>query len=74
MKQVNSRPCPYCFEPIASQALRCNHCAGQLRDCPHCKQKVGVVTRQKFVGLIRGGMKTRLRCLSCDRVLDGPRL
>ena len=69
----SSRPCPYRAEPIAREALRCRHCAGELRHCSQCQTTVGTVARQKFVGLVRGGMKTQLSCLQCGKVLDGPR-
>lgn len=67
------RACPYCFAEIDKRALRCPHCSGELRACQRCGENVGFVTRQKFVGLLRGGMKTQLRCMTCDLVLDGPR-
>lgn len=65
--------CPYCKEPIASNASRCSKCGGELRNCPRCKRYVGTRSKQKFVGMARGGMKTQYRCMNCDRVLDGPR-
>lgn len=74
MTTTSMRQCPYCTEDIPAAALRCRHCAGELRYCPRCEGKVGVVARQKFVGMLRGGMKTQLRCMKCGRVLDGPRL
>lgn len=33
----------------------------------------GMKSKQKFVGLARGGMKTQYRCTHCAKVLDGPR-
>lgn len=65
--------CPYCFGEIHDHATRCVHCAGELRVCRRCGKPVGVVAHQKFVGLMRGGMKTQYRCQDCGLVLDGPR-
>jgi hypothetical protein len=66
-------PCPYCRREIAADAFRCWNCGGEQRYCPRCEDFVGVSSHQKFVGMLRGGMKTQLRCLNCDRVVDGPR-
>lgn len=41
--------------------------------CPNDKRWVGLVSHQKFVGFVRGGMKTQYRCELCNKVLDGPR-
>lgn len=68
-----SRACPYCRASIAQDALRCQHCAGELKYCPGCRSVVGMTAKQKFVGMARGGMKTQYRCMTCGRVLDGPR-
>jgi len=65
--------CPYCVEPIDEAATRCKHCAGELRHCPNCGRNVGLTTKQKFVGVLRGGMKVQSRCVNCGKVLDGPR-
>lgn len=65
--------CPYCSVSIADTAIRCPHCGGEQRYCPTCNDLVGVWSKQKFVGLARGGTKTQYRCLRCNRVLDGPR-
>ena len=69
-----TRACPYCAATINAAALRCGSCAGELKYCKSCGQNVGMTSKQKFVGLIRGGMKTQFRCMKCDRVLDGPRM
>lgn len=58
---------------ISDQATRCPNCAGEFRYCPHDKRLIGVKSKSKFVGLLRGGTQVQLRCMSCDRVLDGPR-
>lgn len=73
MPAAETRPCPYCHSPMAVDASRCPSCAGELRDCPRCKQKVATVSKQKFVGVVRGGMKTQVRCATCNTILDGPR-
>ncbi|MGH2895364.1 MAG: DUF2510 domain-containing protein [Solirubrobacteraceae bacterium] len=67
------RPCPYCTAPMPVQATRCPTCTGELRHRRYCGGPMGVATRQKFVGMVRGGMKTQSRCLGCNRILDGPR-
>lgn len=67
-----TRNCDYCTTEIPAQATRCPSCAGEFRYCPNDKRLVGTTSRQKFVGLLRGGMKTQFRCTHCDRVLDGP--
>lgn len=72
--QGGTRACPYCNEPISTGATRCKHCAGEMRACPACGDIVGLTTKQKFVGLARGGMKVQSRCMRCNRVLDGPRI
>jgi hypothetical protein len=43
------------------------------RYCSRCEDFVGVTSHEKSVGLIRGGVKTQLRCLNCNKVVDGPR-
>lgn len=65
--------CPYCFEVVAEHATRCKHCAGDIRNCPDCGKNVRVTIKQKFVGVLRGGTKTQVRCMECDAVLEGPR-
>jgi hypothetical protein len=70
---VDTRPCPYCTTPIARKALRCASCGGELKFCRGCAMPMGMTSKQKFVGLARGGMKTQYRCMKCNRVLDGPR-
>lgn len=72
-KTTETRDCPYCFEQIPEEATRCKHCAGKLWPCPKCLDNVGVVTKQKFVGLLRGGTKEQRRCMDCGTVVDGPR-
>jgi hypothetical protein len=66
-------PCPYCRRDIAADAFRCPSCGGEQRYCHRCKDFVGVSSHEKFVGLVRGGMRTQLRCLNCNKVVDGPR-
>jgi hypothetical protein len=68
-----NRPCPYCTLDIARKASRCPHCAGELRWCARCGEHVAMTSKQKFVGVLRGGMKTQYRCAKCGTVLDGPR-
>lgn len=68
-----TRACDYCTREISAAATRCPHCAGEFRYCPTDKRYVGLTSKQKFVGLMRGGHQTQYRCISCDRVLDGPR-
>lgn len=69
-----TRSCPYCAEQMAAGATRCQLCSGELRFCSHCKQNVGTISKQKLVGVLRGGMKARVSCMRCGRTLDGPRL
>lgn len=68
-----ARPCPYCRSSISAEAARCSQCAGDLLWCKRCNARVGVVDKQKFVGLARGGTKTRRSCMTCNAILDGPR-
>lgn len=68
-----TKSCPYCQSDISSAATRCPHCAGEMRHCWKCRQVVGLTTKQKFVGWMRGGTKTQYRCMTCNEVLDGPR-
>lgn len=68
-----TRACPYCMSEIPAQALRCRHCSGELRHCDRCGDLRGTTSKQKFVGMLRGGTKTQYRCMVCDKVLDGPR-
>jgi hypothetical protein len=65
--------CPYCFTGIHPQATRCPSCGGERRFCPQCQSLQGMTSKQKFVGLVRGGTKTRFNCMGCNSVLDGPR-
>lgn len=65
--------CAYCTRSISSVALRCEHCGGDFRYCKRCDDLVGVTSRQKFVGLLRGGTKTQYNCIDCGYTLDGPR-
>lgn len=67
------RRCPYCTSAMPRQAQRCATCGGDLRFCPRCKDLVGLTSKQKFVGVLRGGMKTQYGCMRCYKVLDGPR-
>jgi hypothetical protein len=66
-------PCPYCRRDIDADAFRCPSCGGEQHYCPRCNDFVGVSSHQKYVGFARGGMKTQLRCLNCNKVVDGPR-
>jgi hypothetical protein len=70
---ADTRPCPYCTSPIARKALRCGSCAGELKFCRTCRMPMGMTSKQKFVGIVRGGMKTQYRCMKCRHILDGPR-
>lgn len=74
MSGETARDCPYCFGTIDALATRCKHCAGELRYCRRCGDNVGVTTKEKFVGLFRGGHQTQYRCMRCDRVVAGPRM
>jgi hypothetical protein len=65
-----TRPCPYCRTPIHQEARRCQACAGDLRYCSNCKANVGMTSKQKFVGIVRGGTKTQYRCM---KLRQGPR-
>lgn len=65
--------CPYCHSGIHPDASRCPSCSGELKFCSSCREHVGVTSKQKFVGMARGGMKTQYRCMKCGRVVDGPR-
>jgi hypothetical protein len=67
------RLCPYCKSEIHADATRCPSCSGEMRFCPACQANVGLDSKQKFVGFVRGGTKTQYRCKQCARVLDGPR-
>ena len=64
--------CPYCQASMQGPATRCASCSGELKHCPECKTLVGMSSKQKFVGVLRGGMKTQYKCLRCRRTLDGP--
>lgn len=70
---ASQRPCPYCTTPMPTMASRCTACSGQLRFCKRCKAQMGTHSKQKFVGLARGGSKEQQRCMGCNAVLDGPR-
>lgn len=70
---TDTNACDYCTTQIPAGATRCPQCAGQFYFCPTDKRHVGVTSKQKFVGLMRGGTKTQYRCMHCGRVLDGPR-
>jgi len=71
--EQETRQCPYCTSQISRDALRCAHCSGELKWCSRCKELVGMTSKQKFVGLARGGMKAQYRCMKCAKTLDGPR-
>lgn len=71
---AETRACDYCTTQIPAQAIRCPSCAGEFRHCPTDQRLVGVKSKEVFVGLLRGGKKTRVSCLSCGRVLEGPRI
>lgn len=72
-RAMATRSCDYCTSEIPEQATRCPQCSGEFRRCPAEGRLVGMTTKQKFVGVLRGGTKTQYRCMHCDRVLDGPR-
>lgn len=65
--------CPYCGSNIHPEASRCAACSGELRFCPRCVAMRGLTSKQKFVGVLRGGTKTQYRCKQCAKILDGPR-
>lgn len=69
----DTRECGYCTSTIPASALRCPQCSGEFHHCPHCKELVAVSTRQKFVGLVRGGRTPVVDCLRCGKQLTGPR-
>lgn len=69
-----TRECGYCTSEIPAGALRCPRCAGEFHHCPRCKQLVAVSTRQKSVGLARGGRTPVADCLRCGKQITGPRL
>lgn len=69
-----TRACPYCFNQIAEQATRCQHCSGVLAWCKKCKGMMPVTTKRKWVGIARGGTQDQHRCRQCNKVLEGPRL
>jgi hypothetical protein len=68
----DERPCDYCLQPVPSQAVRCNHCAGEFRQCPTCRRKVGLTTTKKPVTLVF--RKTNLLCMHCGRKLGESRV
>lgn len=70
---TNTVPCPYCKVSISDVATRCQHCGGEQKYCSRCDDLVAMTSKQKFVGIARGGMKTQYRCARCSKVLDGPR-
>lgn len=71
--EENSR-CPYCSQPIRGDATRCRHCGGELRYCPRCREQVPVREKKKFVGIARGITQIQLRCVRCNKKLEGPSL
>ena len=68
-----TRECGYCTSEIPASALRCPKCSGEFHHCPRCKQLVAVSTRQKTVGLARGGRTAVAHCLRCGKQVAGPR-
>lgn len=71
---TNTAECPYCFGSINPKATRCPHCAGEFMYCPKCKANRAITTKNKFVGVLRGGHKPQHSCAVCRRVLAGPRM
>lgn len=67
-----TQPCPYCRGAMPYEATRCPSCAGELLWCTRCNDLVATTSKQKFVGMARGGMKTQVRCARCSKILDGP--
>lgn len=67
-----TRACGYCTSEIPASALRCPKCSGEFRHCPRCKELVAVSTRQKTVGLARGGRTPVADCLRCGKQITGP--
>jgi DNA-directed RNA polymerase subunit RPC12/RpoP len=63
--------CPYCFEPIHKDATRCNHCSGEILFCPRCGKKVGITTKRRWVGVLRGGTRDVKNCVRCGKRLAG---
>lgn len=70
----DTRSCGYCTSEIPAAALRCPQCAGEFHNCPRCKQLVAVKTKDKFVGLLRGGTQKVAHCLQCGKQVAGPRM
>ena len=68
-----TRECGYCTSTIPAGALRCPRCSGEFHHCPRCNQLVAVRTKQKFVGLARGGRTAVAHCLRCGKQVAGPR-
>ncbi|WP_207009707.1 hypothetical protein [Nocardioides aromaticivorans] len=68
-----TRSCGYCTSEIPASALRCPQCSGEFHHCPRCNQLVAVSTKQKFVGLARGGRTAVAHCLRCGKQVAGPR-
>lgn len=65
--------CDYCHEQVPGDSRRCKHCGGELYPCKRCRRRVGVETRRKWVGFLRGGSQDVKRCLHCGSHLHGPR-
>lgn len=68
-----TKACGYCGATISADASRCSACGGEFRWCRRCGDDMPTVTKQKFVGMARGGTKTQWRCRGCSAVLEGPR-
>lgn len=63
--------CAYCGESMQAGGSRCSHCGGEYFWCKHDGAYMPVNTKQKFVGLARGGTKPSHRCRRCDRIIGG---
>ncbi len=61
--------CPYCREEISDKSSRCKHCAGEIMTCSKCAKTVGIKVEKQFVGLLRGGYKNEMICMSCGKSL-----
>lgn len=61
--------CPYCREEISDKSSRCKHCAGEIMTCSKCAKTVGVKVEKQFVGLLRGGYRNEMICMSCGKSL-----
>lgn len=71
--KASTRACPYCTQQMPVGGTRCPSCSGQLFFCQKDQEWVGAHTKQKWVGMARGGSQLQSRCMKCGRVVAGPR-